>query len=128
MLPLYYPKTFINASLEEMKEVCNGCGAKDGVNVPDTMWGLKVTKPCNIHDWMFHKGTTLGDYYFANVMFFWNLTATIIDGSNWFTMLPRMKRALKYFLAVLTKAGTEAYWVDKRYDDRMNITIRGEFL
>lgn len=127
-LSLYIPISYTKASEEEKNEVCNGCGAKDGFSVPNTFWGLLIVEACQIHDWMFHKGKTLGDYYFANVMFFWNMTAIVINGSNWFTMFIRMERALKYFLGVMFKSGKKAYWVDKEENQKKNITIKGEFV
>ncbi len=126
-LPLYKPKTYLNATEEEKAKVCNGCGAKDGIKVPNTFWGLCIVIACQIHDWMFYEGKTLGDYFFANVIFFWNMTAIIINESNVFMMFLRMERALKYFLAVMFKSGQKAYWVDKVYNSDMFITYKGEF-
>ena len=127
-LALYVPNTYLQATDEERAEVCNGCGAKDGVKVPSTMWFLCVVLACNIHDWMFKEGKTLGDFWFANLIFFWNMTAIIYNGSNFLMLLPRMERALKYFLAVLTKMGQDAYWVDKVKNEDKHITIRGELV
>lgn len=127
-LPLYMPLDYVEATKEEKAEICNGCGAKDGIKVPSTFWGLCIEESCQIHDWMFHKGQTLGDFFFANVIFFWNMTALVVNGSNMFTMFFRMERALKYFLAVMFKMGREAFWVDKEKNDIMTITIKGEFV
>jgi len=126
-LPLYYPISYLRATEEEKKLVCNGCGAKDGFKVPNTFWGLLIVLACEIHDWMFYKGATLGDYFFANVIFFWNLTAIIFNKSNKFMLLLRMERALKYFLGVMFKSGQNAFWVDKQRNNIMTITIKGKF-
>lgn len=128
-LPLYIPISFMEASKEEKAKICNGCGAKDGMKVPGTVWFLSIVFACQVHDWMFEKGQTLGDYYFSNIMFFWNMTAIVINGSNWFTMLPRMERVLKYFIAVMTKYGKKAFWADKGFKNKLKIiTIKGEFV
>jgi len=127
-LPLYMPIEYLHLSDEEKAKICNGCGSKDGIKVPNTVWFLSIVIACNIHDYMFYKGKTLGDYYFSNIMFFWNMTAIVINGSNFLTLLPRMERVLKYFLAVMTKFGVKAYWVDKEENGTMSITIKGEFV
>ena len=38
---IYAPITYWELSPEEKKEICNGCGAKDGLKVPDTFLGIK---------------------------------------------------------------------------------------
>ncbi|DAB30680.1 MAG TPA: hypothetical protein CFH84_02705 [Sulfurimonas sp. UBA12504] len=124
-LPVYAPDTFWRATPEQIKKVCNGCGSEDGLKVPDTFWGLCVVLACYIHDWMFEEGETLGDYFFANAMFFWNLTAIVINNSNWFMMLLRMERALKYFLGVMFEKGQEAFWKNKEPNDAIYITYQG---
>lgn len=48
-LPLYAPKEYWSASQEELDEVCNGCGSKDGIKVPDTIYGLSIKIACDIH-------------------------------------------------------------------------------
>jgi len=127
-LPLYLPTSFLRADEKEREKVCNGYGSKDGLKMPDTMWFLNIKFACQVHDWMFHKGTTMGDFYFSNVMFFWNLTAIIYNGSNFFTVLPRMSRAMKYFMGVMSDCGRDAYWVDKPKNVSQSITIKGSFL
>lgn len=124
-LPIYYPKDFLTASKEEKEKICNGCGAKDGIKVPCRFWGLLIVLACNIHDWMFEKGVTRGDMIFANAMFLYNLTALVINSSNWFTTLPRLYRAIKYYLAVV-KLGDNAYWTkNKQKNKDLNITYKG---
>lgn len=125
-MKLYAPKTYWEASEEERKAVCNGCGAKDGVKVPDTMWGLCIVMACHIHDWMFNEGKTLADFYFANAVFIMNLAIIIVcGGSKWFAPL-RLARATKYFIAV-QEMGEDAFWVDKEANEIMSITYQGDF-
>lgn len=127
MIPIYAPESFWRATPEQIKEVCNGCGAKDGIKVPDTMWFLCIILACQIHDWMFKEGKTIGDYFYANAIFFFNLAAIIINGSNWLTLLPRMSRAVKYFIAVMTEKGQEAFWADKLENKEISISFIGSF-
>lgn len=125
-LPIYAPKDFLEATCEEKRKICNGCGAKGGTKFPDTMWGLLIVLACNIHDWSWDKSKTKGDLIFSNAIFLYNLTAIIINGSNWIMLLPRISRATKYYLGVVLK-GTKSYQKEKNipYDDK--ITIKGVF-
>lgn len=125
-LSLYAPNSYWFADAAELKRVCNGCGAKNGIKVPSTFFGLSVRVACDIHDWMFEHGKTYADFLFANAMFLLNLSVLIIKGSNWFTMLPRLWLATKYFIAVALK-GQDAYWVNKPKNTEMFISYKGNF-
>ena len=125
-MKLYAPISYYEATEEERKAVCNGCGAKGGIDFPDTMYGLVVSESCHIHDWMTAHGKTLGDFYFAGAIFILNLTVTIVSNSNKLTNVLRLMRASKYFSAVMYK-GLEHYWKDKEQNDVMHITFKGEF-
>lgn len=125
-LSLYAPSQYWNGTKSYLDEACNGCGAKGGIKVPDKFFGLSIKKPCDIHDVMFKEGKTYADFLFANAMFLLNLTITIINGSNCFTMLPRLWLATKYFIAVALK-GEKAYWVNKSRNEDMYITYKGSF-
>ena len=125
-MKLYAPITYWESTTEDKKSICNGCGAKGGIKVPDTMYGLDITVGCNIHDWMFKYGKTYADMLFANAIFLLNLSIIIINNSSWFTLGLRLLRATKYFVAV-AKYGASAYWVDKEENSTMEITFKGEF-
>jgi len=114
------------ASDEEKERVCNGCGAEGGIKFPNTMYGLDISEGCDIHDYMFFEGKTLGDFYFANMVFIWNLFVIIIKGPNVIMVMPRLYRAAGYALAVI-KLGSGAYWIDKTFNDELNVSYRGEF-
>ena len=126
-LKLYAPKDYWKLTKEEKSEICNGCGAKGGIKVPDTMYGLDIKEACNIHDFMFNDGATYGDFLFSNAIFIFNLTSIIIHKSNWFTATLRLSRSTKYFIAVALK-GQEAYWSNKpnHTNQNLNITYKGE--
>ena len=125
-MKVYAPKSYWNASPEEIAATCNGCGAEGGIKVPDKMWGLDIKHCFQIHDWMFKHGITYADFVFANAVFIMNLTITIIAQSNKWLAPFRLAIATKYFLAVQT-LGVDAYWKDKRRNDMMVITYVGEF-
>lgn len=124
---LYAPNSYWEADDYEKLEVCNGCGAKGGVKVPDYMWGLCIIDACNIHDWMFHEGTTKGDFEFANSMFEYNLRQIIKANSNFIMRPLRLARSDKYVFAV-EKFGEDAFWTDcKERNEDDEITYQGEF-
>ena len=81
-LKLYAPLTYWEASEEERAKICNGCGAKDGLSVPSSFYGLCIKEACNIHDWMYQHGTTQADKLFADAMFRLNLTMIIDTNSK----------------------------------------------
>lgn len=123
---LYAPLSYWNATSEEKQKVCNGCGAKDGIKVPNTFWGLCIKEACNIHDWMYKEGLTKADKLFADAMFRLNLSILIDENSNIVTAMLRHSRASKYYTAV-AKWGDSAFWVDKNRTLEMKITYKGEF-
>ena len=131
---IYAPITYWELSPEEKKEICNGCGAKDGLKVPDTFWGLNIEEACNIHDYMYNTGKTHYDKLFADAMFRLNLTV-IIDAKETFKekllSVLRHYRAGTYYIAV-AKYGNYSFWKDKERlspEDPMafRITFTGEF-
>lgn len=125
-MKLYAPNTYWEATKDERKEVCNGCGAKGGIKFPDTMYGLNVAESCHIHDWMTAYGKTLGDFFFAGAIFILNLSIIIINNSNKVTSVLRLMRASKYFSGVMA-VGLNHYWKDKDKNEDMHITFNGEF-
>ena len=123
---IYAPNTYWEADDNVKLSICNGCGAKDGVKVPDTMWGLNISSACNIHDWMFSEGKSLSDFYFANAVFIMNLAIIITaNGSKWLAPL-RLARATKYFIAV-QELGQDAFWVEKPRNNDLAISYKGSF-
>lgn len=124
-MKLYAPNTYWEATEDERNEVCNGCGAKGGMKFPSTFYGLSIKDSCNIHDWMWHEGTTLADKLFSDAIFLMNMVIQVINGSNWATQPLRIMRATKYFLAVVQVS--KAYWKDKEENKYMYITFNGTF-
>ena len=131
---IYAPISYWELSPAEKEQLCNGCGAKNGLKVPGTFWGLNIEEACNIHDYMYNIGKTHYDKLFADAMFRLNLTV-IIDSKESFLNrtlnLFRHHRAGKYYIAV-AKYGNSAFWVDKERlspedPDAFRITYTGEF-
>ena len=131
---IYAPITYWELSPEDKKEICNGCGSKDGLKVPNTFWGLNIEEACNIHDYMYNNGKTHYDKLFADAMFRLNLTV-IIDAKETFKdklfSVLRHYRSGTYYIAV-AKYGNYSFWKDKERlspEDPMafRITFTGEF-
>jgi hypothetical protein len=92
-----------------------GCGAgKFGdLLVPDTLWGLRVTFMCKIHDHMYEIGTTEEDRESADRTLRNNLMRWVAhQNSNGLLQWLRMRRAVKYYHAVRMFGGP-AFWNNK---------------
>jgi len=105
---------FCRDNFAELLKICNGCGAAGAKFdfVPDTIWGLSVTPVCNIHDFDYQKGKTIEDKQVADRRMNNNNLRIIGQNSNSFMKILRVKRALKYYLAVDLKGGP-AFWAGK---------------
>jgi len=123
---LYAPKAYWVATPEELQKVCNGCGAKGNIKVPDKLFGLPITEACNIHDYMFEFGKTHGDFIFANAIFLLNMVMLITENSSWYSKLLRLGSAVQYFTFVMIY-GETFFWVNKLRNKRKTITFKGEF-
>lgn len=87
-------------SLPTFAREVNGCGSKSTEKVPDTMWGLKVTPVCHIHDVMYKWSKTPEDCRYSNIVFLTNLTVFINNHSNFIIGWLRRYRATSYYSAV----------------------------
>lgn len=118
---LFAPAPYWQLSEAQRAEICNGCGTKGlvGALVPDTIYGLRVTPACNIHDFMYVLGATIADKESADRVFFNNLLRLIDAGTRW-QWLKRLRatRARTYFQAVRMFGGP-AFWEGKNADDEM---------
>jgi hypothetical protein len=111
---LYAPGGYWALSPVIKDKLCNGCGAKGfGWAIPDTIYGLRITEACNIHDYMYNIGKTDEDKKIADRTFLNNLLRIIETCShNWIIRWLRGRRANAYYLAVKTFGGP-AFWGDK---------------
>ena len=74
------------------RKYCNGCGPKGAYFlIPDTLWGLNVTEPCNIHDWCYRTRKTEHDRHDADMMFLDNMLV-LIDENTTSRLLKRLRR------------------------------------
>ena len=109
------PASFLNATKEELLEVCNGCGAAGSwFRPPKRIYGTLIVYACHIHDWMYNFGLTLEDKEEADRTMCNNMIRLIDrDDHKWYkpSFLQR-RRALKYYWAVKYLGGS-AYWKGK---------------
>ena len=105
------PASYRKATERMVLELTNGCGARNGLKVPNTMWGLLIIEACRIHDWEYTFGETLQAKIEADKNFKFNLNYLIVQRGGVF-MYPRMVRANTYYLFVKYRGG-EAYWKGK---------------
>lgn len=114
---LYAPPEYWNLSEEARREISNGCGPKRfGFLVPDTMYGLDVSDACDIHDYMYHVGTTLADKEEGDRVMLNNVLRIIEAKTRLRPLLwLRRRRAYKYYRAV-KHFGPPAFWAGKNSD------------
>lgn len=110
---LIAPQSYVDASEAVKAGVCNGCGTAGwkGKLVPETMWGLRISEACQVHDWMYHEGITAEDKELADLVFLRNLIRIINRKGGWLKVFRRY-RAMSYYNAV-AEAGGAAFWSNK---------------
>lgn len=103
---LVAPKTYWNASQEEIEAKTGGCGPGNIGDwfVPDTMYGESVFLACQIHDWMYGEGKNKEDKEWADDMFLLNMTRIITSDPGKLDVL-RLRRVMTYFEAVFYGGG-----------------------
>lgn len=112
--PLECAPDYRDAPAALIAEITNGCGARDGINVPDTIFGLRITGACNVHDWDYQTGRSLRDKAAADERFRRNLQ-TIIDHAH--RTAPRWQRAtcLRGLLRWLRGWRAQTYYMAVHY-------------
>ncbi len=112
---LFAPRTYWEATPEERGKHVNGCGPDGwkGKLVPDTLWGLKVTESCYIHDWMYDFGTTIDDKIVADRVFLNNMLRQIECGLSWGWLRRLRRRRARIYYEAVKRFGGPAFWDDK---------------
>lgn len=105
---------FLSTPIEELLEICNGCGAAGAKIdlVPDTMWFMSVKPVCHLHDFGFKKGKTIEDKEMEDRRMMNNYVRLIDQNSNWLMRRLRYRRAKKYY-KVVHYFGGPAFWKGK---------------
>ena len=109
----------------------NGCGAKGGIDVPDTMWGVYVGAPCNIHDVDWKLAKNYQDLVDANQRFRRNIEKVLDkESANAFTLWFRLNRMSRYYRMVKL-VGTPLYAKERPYGVLCHLPVqvlRSDFL
>ena len=113
---LYAPSDYWRLTQEQKRTMCNGCGPKGfGLVVPDTVYGLRITEACNIHDWMYGYYEPFSDENkkLADRVLYNNIIRIVEAKTKWsWLKWLRRKRAYTYYLSV-DKFGNCTYWSGK---------------
>ena len=109
--------SFMSTPNELLMEICNGCGAANAKFdfVPDTIYGMRITDTCHIHDEDYHTGSSNEDKEAADLRMKNNILSTIERERSFVRRMikPLMRlRAKLYFKAVSDYGGT-AFWDGK---------------
>jgi hypothetical protein len=105
------PESWINATEQERKDIANGCGAKGWKFdvVPDTIWGLSISKMCDWHDFDYtFLEKTQENKDIADSNFLHNIEVKIHKTGGFFKWF-RLRRAKKYYYFV-SKFGDSAFF------------------
>lgn len=110
------PQSFKDASLEKLREFCNGCGAKGSwFRPPKRIYGTLIIYACIVHDWQYSFGLTNDDKCVADRTFKHNMNRLITRDSQdkWYkpTGLQRTRALIYYFF--VKEFGGEAFWTGK---------------
>jgi len=112
---LYAPVSFMLASIAQLEEICNGCGAADSwFRPPASIWGTCIIYACHIHDWMYNEGVDDEDKQVADRSMKHNMQRLIRrDAHKWYkpTKL-QYARSILYYEAVVNYGGP-AFWAGK---------------
>jgi len=119
-IELFCPEPWNELGWPDINFFGNGCGTSNGWKlylVPNAILGCRIVEACNIHDLMYHMGTTNKDKYFADFIFLKNIIR-LIDGrtTHWIAKVIlkeiRKKLGYTYYIAV-QKFGDPAFWNKK---------------
>lgn len=123
---LYAPPEFWQLTPAEKEKRCNGCGPKGyGLFIPDTIWGLRITPACDIHDFMYALGETEADKCEADRVFLNNMIRLIDAAGSWsIVRWLRQRRAMTYYQAV-HELGGPAFWSGKNPRSHEGMILMG---
>lgn len=112
-IQIYAPQDYIKLSSQQREKICNGCGAKGGISVPNTFWGLDISEACNVHDYMYFIGKTYSDKQEADRVFRNNLSRIIEARTSWGFLKRLRHRRKKTYCLFVEEWGDTAYWKHK---------------
>lgn len=112
---LFAPASFLNASVDELLAICNGCGAADSwFRPPKRIYGTLIVYACIIHDFMYEKGYTNEDKEEADRVFLHNMNRLITrDSEKWYKPTFLQRRRARIYYKGVKYGGGEAFWAGK---------------
>ena len=112
---IYAPDSFLNATIDELVDACNGCGAAGSwFRPPKRIYGTLIVYACIIHDWMYSKGLTDEDKVKADRVFRGNLNRIItLDSDKWYKPVKLQRARALFYYSMVKCFGHEAFWKGK---------------
>lgn len=110
-------KSFKNASILQLVEYCNGCGAAGSwFRPPAYIWGTWIGAACIPHDWDYSFGTTEWGKLKADRRMYKNIIklVTADEAVNWWKPLILQKSRANLYYQSVRKFGGKAYWRGKK--------------
>jgi hypothetical protein len=121
---LFAPSEYWTLSQVQRKAICNGCGAGKllGLVVPDNILGVNITEACDIHDFMYATGKTIGDKYLADRVFLNNMVRLILaDKSDDLLLRKRRLDGAQVYYDMVHRFGGPFYWANKNKKENMGV-------
>ena len=105
-----YPAGYWGLSQAERAAMCNGMGPRGfGALIPESIYGLSITRAANIHDVAYAIGTTRAERLMADQDFLANVRS-IIETHTRSALLRRLRRArAQWYYWTLRAVGGWAY-------------------
>lgn len=105
---LYIPANYDKLSDDDKSRICNGVGSKRFAFIPESIIGVSIHEPANIHDYMYFVGKNLWEKGFADRMFLYNMLVVIQEKESRLNGV-RKRVAFLYYQAV-RGFGTPAFF------------------
>ena len=119
---LFAPASFWTLDEGELKQL--RCGPGRGLLellVPETIYGLRITTACAIHDFMYRLGGNDKDKCEADDVFLNNMIRIIeAHTKNRVVLWARLKRAQLYY-QVVRNFGGPAFWMGKNKQSELGV-------
>ena len=112
-MKLIKSESYINATPEEIANICNGCGPKGiGAFVLNKLGGWDKTEACNIHDWDYEYAEATDEAkHYCDRVFLWNLVVLAMqEGLK--DLSERLEQANRFYNAVVI-GGYISFWANK---------------
>ena len=106
------PKSFVGMSERDIYDLYNGCGVGriGGKLVPESLFGLKITYLCQIHDHMYERCCCDEDEQIADGIFAQNANNWVTGYSSPAMIWPRLSLVAWYMKGVSSTTYSEDYW------------------